>query len=82
MKGKPKAQQQRAVIALLKAELRRDVAAIKSVVKAKHDAPIWKDVMDAAGDAKAGKKLVDEIRGRIVSGEDQIANQDLDSLAD
>lgn len=82
VKGKPKAQQQRAVIALLKTELRRDVAAIKSVVKAKHDAPIWKDVMDMAGDATAGKKLVDEIRSRIISGEDQVANQDLDSLAD
>ena len=81
VKDKPAADQRRAVVALLKLDLHRDVAAIKSVVKAKHDALIWKDVMDKAGDDKAGQKLVGEIRGRIVGGEDQVANQDLDSLA-
>jgi hypothetical protein len=81
VKDKPAAEQRRAVIMLLKSELRRDVAAIKSVVKAGHDAPIWKDVRDKADDNQAGQKLVGEIRGRILAGEDQIANQDLDSLA-
>jgi hypothetical protein len=82
VKDKPAADQRRAVIVMLKAELRRDAAAIKSAVKAKHDAPVWKDVVDTAGDDKSGKKLVDEIKARILAGEDQVANQDLDSLAD
>ncbi|OQZ04846.1 MAG: hypothetical protein B6D34_01045 [Candidatus Brocadia sp. UTAMX1] len=82
VKDKPPAEQRKAVIMLLKSDLRRDVAAIKSVVKSQYDAPIWNDVREKTGnDKEAGKKLVGEIRVRIVAGEDQIANQDLDSLA-
>ena len=80
IKDRPADAQRREVIALMKQELRRDVAAIKSVVRAKHDTPIWKDVREKAGQGKEGQKLVGEIRDRINAGEDQIANQDLDSL--
>ncbi|MGR9088861.1 MAG: hypothetical protein ACU841_17595 [Gammaproteobacteria bacterium] len=82
VKDKAPAEQRKTVVTLLKSDLRRDVKAIKSVVAAEHKAPIWQDIMTMVGDEKEGKKLVGDIRGRVVAGEDQIANQDLDSLAD
>jgi hypothetical protein len=75
----PAAEQRAEVIRLMKAAMRRDAAAIKSVVRAKYDSPIWDDVRAAAGNKKT-QELVGEIRARINGGEDQILNQDLDSL--
>jgi len=60
-----------------------DVTAMKKVARADASTAIWKDIMNLGG-AKKNKKdneaLVEEIRKRILSGEDQIASQDLDSL--
>ncbi|HEY5512616.1 MAG TPA: hypothetical protein VIK40_03125, partial [Geomonas sp.] len=78
VKDKPAEEQRRAVIALIKADLRRDVAVMKSVVGVKYDQPIWEDVMDAADSDKAGQLLVSDVRNRIKAGQDQIANQDLE----
>jgi len=78
VKDKPAAEQRRAVIALVKGELKRDVAVMKSVVDAKYDKPLWEDVLDAADSDKAGQLLVSDIRGRIKAGQDQIEHQDLD----
>jgi hypothetical protein len=81
VKDKPAAQQRAEVVKLIRAELRSDVAAMKSVVRAAHDHANWKDVVKIAGKADA-PKLITELRGRINAAEDQLVNQDLESLVD
>ncbi len=81
VKDKEPSEQRKLVIKEIRSDLRRDVAAMKSVVRAKHDSPTWADVMKKAEGDKKGQHLVGEIRERIIAGEDQIANQDLESLA-
>jgi hypothetical protein len=79
IKDRPANEQRQEVIRLMKAALRRDVAAIKQVVRAPYDQPAWDDVT-AITKGKKTQEVVGEIRTRINAGEDQIANQDLDSL--
>jgi len=78
VKDKPAEEQRSAVIALVKADLSRDVEVMKSVVDTKYNKPIWEDVMDAADNDKAGQLLVSDIRNRIKNGQDQIEHQDLE----
>lgn len=79
VKNHPAQEQRRLVIDEIRKDLRRDVVAMKLVVRDKYDTPTWADVIKIAG-PKDGPKVVGEIRQRVNSGEDQIANQDLDSL--
>ncbi|HEY1287546.1 MAG TPA: hypothetical protein VGF58_04415, partial [Burkholderiales bacterium] len=79
IKDRPANEQRQEVIRLMKAALRRDVAAIKQVVRAPYDQPAWEDVAKITKGKKT-QEVVGEIRTRINAGEDQIANQDLDSL--
>ena len=81
IKDRPPGEQRREVIQLIKDATKRDAQAIKDVVRAKYDTATWVDVTKLAGKDKEGQKLVGEIRDRINAGEDQIVNQDFDSLA-
>ena len=79
--GKKKAADKRAiVIAHIKGELVRDVAAMKSVAGAGWQTATWQDIRDMVGDDKESEGLVTEVQGRILAGENQLANQDIDSL--
>jgi hypothetical protein len=74
--------QRKAVVKVLKNELEEDVKAMKKVAKDKanySDLDQDKDLKDLK--AKEKTDLITEIGDRIVAGEDQIAAQDLDSLA-
>jgi hypothetical protein len=42
----------------------------------------WADLKKEVTDAEEQKKLIGEVSGRVVQGENVIANQDLDSLVD
>src|SRR6185503_13721263 len=79
-KTEPPEKQRKAVIKLIKKELKADVEAIKKVVGHKEN---FRDIMDLNLRPKAKEeKMIQEIKDRIVAGEDQVAAQDLDSLAD
>lgn len=76
--NKPEAQQRSLVIQEIKADLNRDVAAMNAV--AAPGSGHWEDVKEMVSDPDEQKKLIGEISGRIIAGERQMANQDIDSL--
>ncbi len=79
--GKTKAQEKRDVVVdELKNELKADVTAMKNVINTPKN---WEDIdniKDTDLPPAQKTKLKKEIKGRIESGEEQITNQDLDSL--
>ena len=83
-----RAAQRKVVIEEIRSDLigpNGDVTAMKKVANQVAASLVWKDVMGLGGARKNKKEneaLVEEIRKRILAGEDQIAAQDLDSLAD
>ena len=80
-KGKKVAEKQAIVVAKIKADMMSDVNAMQNVANAAASSPNWADIMKEVSGKKAEKeKLVAEVRGRIVSGERQIAAQDINSL--
>ncbi len=69
------------VVDQIRVELVRDVNKMKEVASPK--SPFWTDITDSKkGTPEQRTKLVEEVSGRIVAGENQIAAQDLDSLVD
>jgi hypothetical protein len=78
--GKKEAEQRAIVVGQLKADLQADVKAMTAVANAGETSATWADIMGLDGEAAEKKALVQEVRGRIHSGEAQLASQDLDSL--
>ncbi len=79
VQGKKAADQRRIVVGEIRADLKRDVKSMKSV--AAPSSGFWTD-MDKLGLKKDQKKdLITEVSGRLLAGEAQMENQDLDSLA-
>ena len=72
--------QREVVVQVLREDLNRDVAAMKAVVAP--GSAYWADLKKEVTDAEEQKKLIGEVSGRVVQGENVIANQDLDSLVD
>lgn len=72
-----KQKQRKTLIGEVKKELAEDVTAMKAVVKAKENFP---DIVELKLPAKEEDKMIKEIGDRIVTGESQMASQDLDSL--
>lgn len=77
--AKTPAQQRKIVISVLKEDLKRDVAAIKTVVNP--SSPHWADLNGKIQDKTEREAFINSVSSRIIQAEDQIANQDLDSLA-
>jgi hypothetical protein len=68
------------VVDRIKRELKEDVKAMKKVVgKNKKDA-VWGDIHVLDISDKEKSLLIKTIKSNIINGEDQIANQDLNSL--
>ena len=65
----------KATVARLTQLLMKDVNAMKAVVKVDAN---WKDLTPLVPDAAEREKLRNEITGRIVAGENQIASQPFD----
>ncbi|MDM0085098.1 DUF4157 domain-containing protein [Variovorax sp. J31P179] len=70
--------QRKAVVSLLKTELRADVAAMRSVAS---DPKQFPDLKALAGTDAQKEELRKEIASRIANGEAQVAAQNLDELA-
>jgi hypothetical protein len=68
------------VIELLEEELEADVRAMNVVANRPNSHPIWDDIheLDVSRDEKG--RLINMIRQNILRGEQQLANQDLESL--
>ncbi|OYY94802.1 MAG: hypothetical protein B7Y41_04315 [Hydrogenophilales bacterium 28-61-23] len=77
--NKKRAEQRALVIAAIKADLIRDVAAMKAA--AAPGSANWEDIRKASGKKEDKENLVKEVSGRIMAGEGQMAAQDIDSLA-
>jgi hypothetical protein len=78
-KTQPEAKQRQTVVTLLKKELADDVAAIRKVIKGEGN---FEEITKDTGlKPKQKSTLIGEVRERISAGEDQVAAQDLDSLA-
>jgi len=75
-------EKRRIVVAKIKTDMMEDVNAIRGVAGAASTSSNWADIAGpkAKGTPKEKEALVAEVRGRIVSGEAQIASQDIDSL--
>lgn len=75
-------EKRRIVVMKIKSELYEDVSAMKAVANTGHDSSNWSDIMSSklAGKKDDKVKLIQEIRGRILTGESQIAAQDIESL--
>jgi len=76
------ARKRRIVVRHIKAELEADVDKMKKVVNKPLTHPNWQDVSDLEGTDREKQDLHREIQGRIDHGEDQLARQPIDSLAD
>ena len=72
--------QREVVVQVLREDLHRDVTAMKAVVAP--GSAYWADLKKEVTDPEEQKKLIGEVSGRIVQGENVIANQDLASLVD
>lgn len=80
-KGKKAAEKRAIVVAKIRADMLSDVSAMQSVANAAASSPNWADIIKEVPGKKAEKeKFIAEVRGRIISGEKQIAAQDIDSL--
>jgi len=79
--GMKKADQRKAVVAEIRVDLKRDVAAMRTV--AVPTSAFWTDVLkNLSGKKEDKEKLVKEISGRILAGESQMEAQNIDSLVD
>jgi Domain of unknown function (DUF4157) len=65
------------VVNLIKKDLAKDVAAMRIVVSNKAN---WKDITNLSISKKEKTKLINDTRNQILSGENRVAAQDLDSL--
>lgn len=71
------------VISVLRLELAADVAAMKSVVARGETDAVWHDITELKDLSKDQQTaLVQSIRAQVISGEAEIAGQDLDRLAE
>ncbi|BBU33469.1 hypothetical protein BTHE68_72030 (plasmid) [Burkholderia sp. THE68] len=80
--GKKKQEQRDAVVTVLRQELTRDVDVMQGV--ANPDSAFWTDLSDkkqSGLDEADSKTLIGEVSKRIIAGENQIKNQDIDSLS-
>ncbi len=78
-KGKQAAQKRAIVVAKIKADMLSDVNAMQGVAAV--GSAYWDDILKKLPGKKEEKQaLVAEVSGRIISGEKQIAAQDIDSL--
>ena len=69
-------------VALLKADLKRDVGEMRAVYRKGPDNPVWSDIDPlVSGDKNAKKTLIKQIRSRVSSGESVMASQPMDELA-
>ena len=75
----PPAKQRKDVVKGLKKDLKADAVAIKGAIKGDTH---FTDVDELISDDKERNSLKKAIRTRIEQGEDQMVNQDLESLAD
>lgn len=81
--GKKKVvEKRRLVVMKIKSELNEDVNAMQTVANSGPDSPNWSDIMSSkiAGKKEDKERLIKELRGRILTGESQIAAQDIESL--
>jgi len=76
--GKTKVDQRKIVIQQIKIDLNRDVQAMKSV--AAPSSAYWTDITELKAPKSDKDILIKEISGRIVTGESQIAAQNIDTL--
>lgn len=74
----------RIVVAKIKSDMMEDVKAMRSVAGADAKSANWADIAGpkAKGTKEEKEALVTEVRERILSGESQIASQDIDSLVE
>lgn len=81
VQNKKRAEQRAIVISEIRADLIRDVSAMKSA--AAPGSANWDDIrkVDNGGKKEEKENLVKEISGRIMAGEAQMAAQDINSLA-
>jgi hypothetical protein len=81
---KSKPEQRRIVVSKIKSDMMDDVKAMQKVAGADVKSPNWADIaaQNVSGTQKEKEGLVSEVRERILSGESQIASQDIDSLVD
>jgi hypothetical protein len=80
VRNKKRAEQRAVVITEIKADLMRDVSAMKSA--AAPGSANWDDIRKAKSGGKKEEKenLIKEVSGRIMAGEAQMAAQDINSL--
>jgi hypothetical protein len=79
VRNKKRAEQRAIVVGEVKNELAADVKAMRAA--ANPSSANWDDIRKASGKKEEKDKLIQEISTRIDKGEDQMAAQDLDSLA-
>ena len=72
--------QREVVVQVLREDRNCDVVAMKAVVAPA--SAYWADLKKDVTDAEEQKKLIGEVSGRVIQGENVIANQDLDLLVD
>lgn len=78
--GDPEGQRS-AVIAVLRRELRADVAAMRAVAGRTTDRVVWREVYDDTDiDDTTRTSLIGRVSGQILAGESRIDAQDLDGL--
>ena len=68
------------VVGIIKNELEKDVEHMKRVVERSNKNSVWNDIHDLKLPQKEESELIVKIRNTIISGEDQIKNQEIDSL--
>lgn len=78
VKGKKRAEQRQIVVAQIKSDMLRDVAAMKGA--AAPGSANWADIKGLSAKKEEKETLINEVSGRIMSGESQIAAQNFDSL--
>jgi hypothetical protein len=65
---------------LIKEDLVEDVKAMKKVANKPSQDAVWADINALTISVAEKNKLANDIRSRIIKGEDQLLNQDIDSL--
>jgi hypothetical protein len=68
------------VVNLVREDLNEDVRVIKGVANRNNTNVVWADIHALPISQEEKNNLINTIRGNILRGEDQIANQDLESL--
>ncbi|MFC4873934.1 eCIS core domain-containing protein [Negadavirga shengliensis] len=79
---KPKTNQEKRsiVVERIKRELSEDVQTMKAIARRPNKNSVWGDIHALPITEKEKNELIKTIRENITKGEDQIANQDIDSL--